>query len=76
MARLRLLSGATMKRALVWAAAAFVLAGCGPQPQGGSSTAPRIFDTQRNALDKAKTVNDSVTQGAEALRAQEEAQAK
>ena len=65
-----------MRRMLIGVSIVFCLAGCGPQPQGSASTAPRVFDTQRNALDKAKNVNDSVTQGADALRTQEEAQAK
>lgn len=53
---------------------ALILSACGRQPESTSGT--RIYDTQRSALEKAKTVNDTVTQGAEALRAQEEAQAK
>jgi len=67
-----------MRTHFIVALAGLTLAGCGPQPESTSSGAAqtRIFDTQRNALDKAKAVNDTVTQGAEALRAQEEAQTK
>jgi hypothetical protein len=65
-----------MKIALIAVVTMLGLTACGPQPQGSSTTAPRVFDTQRNALDQAKKVNDSVTQGADAVRAQEEAQAK
>ena len=66
-----------MRTALVVSLAGLILAGCGPQPESASGAAQtRIYDTQRTALDKAKAVNDTVTQGAEALRAQEEAQAK
>jgi hypothetical protein len=67
-----------MRKALIVAGVALALAGCGPQPQsaseGGAPT--RIFDAQRNALDKSKTVNETIMQGDQALRAQEEAQAK
>jgi uncharacterized protein YcfL len=66
-----------MRTALIVGLAVLILAGCGPEPESASNAAQtRIYDTQRNALDKAKAVNDTVTQGAEALRAQEEAQAK
>jgi hypothetical protein len=65
-----------MKIAVMAVLTVLGMTACGPQPQGSASSAPRVFDTQRNALDQAKKVNDSVTQGADALRAQEEAQAK
>jgi len=67
-----------MRNALIVAVVALALAGCGPQPQSTSEGAAptRIFDTQRNALDKSKTVNETIMQGDQALRAQEEAQAK
>jgi uncharacterized protein YcfL len=67
-----------MRTALIVLLAGLILAGCGPQPESASSAngQTRIFDTQRNALDKAKAVSDTVQQGADALRAQEEAQAK
>ena len=67
-----------MRTGLVVLLAGLALAACGPQPQSASnaSTQTRIFDTQRNALDKAKSVNETVQQGDQALRAQEEAQAK
>src|ERR1043165_272457 len=43
-----------------------ILCACGPQPESSSASGTRIYDTQRSALEKAKTVNDTVTQGAEA----------
>jgi hypothetical protein len=36
----------------------------------------RIYDTQRQALDKAKAVNDTVMDAAQRQRAEEESQAK
>ena len=36
----------------------------------------RIYDTQRQALDKAKAVNDTVMDSARRQRAEEESQAK
>ena len=62
-------------RTLLMLLAGLTLAGCGPRSES-TATAPRIYDTQRNALEKAKAVNETITQGAEALRAQEEAQTK
>ena len=37
-------------------------------PKEAARPAPRIFDTQRNALDKAKQVQDTVKQAAERQR--------
>jgi outer membrane biogenesis lipoprotein LolB len=65
-----------MKTRLLLLSAVLALTACGPQPESNSSGGTRLFDTQRDALDKAKTVNDTVTQGSQALRAQEEAQSK
>jgi hypothetical protein len=67
-----------MRRSLIVLLAGIGLAACGPQPQATSNAGSqtRLFDTQRNAMDKAKGVNDTVMQGDQALRAQEEAQAK
>ncbi len=66
-----------MRTALILVFAALTVAGCGPQPQSASNPdQTRIFDTQRNALDKAKTMNETVMQNDHALRAQEDAQAK
>jgi hypothetical protein len=58
--------------------AALTLTACGaqPEPAANAGAQTRIFDTQRDALDKAKAVNDSVIQADQARRAQEEAQAK
>ena len=64
-----------MRTALI-VLSAMILSACGPQPESSNASGTRIYDTQRSALEKAKTVNDTVTQGAETLRAQEEAQAK
>jgi len=65
-----------MKALFLLVSSVLILTACGPQAQNNSSDGTRLFDTQRNALDKAKTVNDKVIQGSEAVRAQEEAQAK
>jgi hypothetical protein len=48
--------------------------GCGEQASSRQAEQTRIFDTQRDALDKAKSVQDTVDQAAEQLRAQEAAQ--
>lgn len=44
----------------------------GQQPR----TQDRLFDTQRQALEKAKGVNDTVMDAAQRQRAEEEAQTK
>ena len=41
-----------------------------------SRSQDRIYDTQRQALDKAKAVNDTVIDSAQRQRAEEESQAK
>jgi hypothetical protein len=62
-------------RTLLIAALALALAGC-----GGNSDAPkasgnsRLYSTQRDALDKAKGVNDTLRQADMVRRAQEENQ--
>ncbi len=67
-----------MRDALLVSTLVLGLSGCGPQPQTGAvnDTRGRIFDTQRIALDKSKSVGDTVMQADRSLRAQEEAQAK
>jgi uncharacterized protein YcfL len=67
-----------MRTGLMVVLTGLMLTGCGPQPQSASNggTQTRIFDTQRDALEKAKGVNETVMQGDQARRAQEEAQAK
>lgn len=66
-----------MRNLLTIAAAALALSACGkPEHAAQTQPTPRIFDTQRDALGKARQVNDTVQQSAEALRAQEEAQSK
>ena len=63
-----------MRTGRILALAALALAACGSQPEPAAPT--RIFDTQRDALDKAKAVNETVLQADQARRAQEEVQAK
>lgn len=57
--------------------ALFALALCACNDGGQQPRAQdRIYDTQRQALDKAKGVNDAVMDAAQQQRAEEEAQAK
>jgi hypothetical protein len=67
-----------MRTSLMVLVAGLGLAACGPQPQSNSNPGSqnRLFDTQRDAMDKAKGVNETVMQADQARRAQEEAQAK
>jgi hypothetical protein len=67
-----------MRTGLIVALTGLMLASCGSQPEPAANVAPptRIFDTQRDALEKAKAVSEAAKQGDQALRAQEEAQAK
>jgi hypothetical protein len=52
-----------------------VLCACdGGGPKEAAGPAPRIFDTQRDALDKAKALQESVKQAAEQQRQEREAQ--
>jgi len=53
---------------------ALALAGCGRQSDSEPRAAKqgRIFDTQRSALDKAKTVNDTMMQADQVRRAREQ----
>jgi hypothetical protein len=44
----------------------------GSPPKHPSGPQPRIFDTQRSALDKAKGVQDTLQQAAEQQRRQED----
>ena len=48
--------------------------GSGPDQQAAKQG--RLYGTQRDALEKAKTVNDTLRQADEARRAQEEQQAR
>jgi hypothetical protein len=49
--------------------------GCGNSSDGAKASGrARAFDTQRNALEKAKTVNSTVMQADQARRAHEEKQ--
>jgi ABC-type glycerol-3-phosphate transport system substrate-binding protein len=67
-----------MRTSLIVLLAGLGLAACGPQPQSTSNTGSqnRLFDTQRDAMEKAKGVNETVMHADQARRAQEEAQAK
>ena len=51
------------------------LAACN-NPDQQAAKQKRIFDTQRDALEKAKTVNDTVQQADQARRQQEESQSQ
>jgi hypothetical protein len=53
------------------------LAGCGNSSDAAKASGQsRLFDTQRDALEKAKAVNDTVLKAEQAQRAQEEKQAQ
>ena len=67
-----------MRSKSIVALAGLMFAACGspPEPAANTGSQTRIFDTQRDALDKAKAVNETVMQADQARRAQEEAQAK
>ena len=51
------------------------LCACGDSAQQPRSQ-DRIYDTQRQVLDKAKAVNDTVIDSAQRQRAEEDSQAK
>jgi hypothetical protein len=54
---------------------ALTFCGCGDSGQQ-SSTRDRIYDTQRQALEKAKGVNDTVMDAAQRERSEAEKQAQ
>jgi hypothetical protein len=55
--------------------AALVLTGCGGSSDAAKASGKtRLFDTQRDALEKARGVNDTLRQADQARRAQEENQ--
>jgi hypothetical protein len=62
-----------MRGAIVLLVVSFCACGDGAQQPG---TQDRIYDTQRQALDKARGVDDTVMDAAQRQRAEEEAQAK
>ena len=62
-----------MRTLIVLFAVALCACGDGGQPP---RTQDRIYDTQRQALDKAKDVNDTVMDAARRQTSEEEAQAK
>ncbi len=54
-----------------------MLGGCGGSSDAAKASGKtRLFDTQRDALEKAKGVNDTLRQADTARRAQEEDQAR
>jgi len=56
---------------------AAALAGCGNSSDAAKASGQsRLFDTQRDALEKAKAVSDTVLKAEQAQRAQEEKQAQ
>jgi hypothetical protein len=62
-----------MRSSIVLLVLSLCACGDGTQQPG---TQDRIYDTQRQALDKAKGVDDTVMDAAQRQRAEEEAQAK
>lgn len=62
-----------MHRSIVLLVLSLCACGDGAQP---SRTQDRIYDAQRQALEKAKGVDDTVMDAAQRQRAEEEAQAK
>jgi len=69
-------SGAWRNIALI--AVALVLTSCGdkPQPPAPQTAPPKLFQQDREALDKAKTVGQTESKSAEDLKQEEEKQAK
>ena len=56
---------------------AAALVGCGNSSDAAKASGQsRLFDTQRDALEKAKAVSDTVLKAEQAQRAQEEKQAQ
>jgi len=64
-----------MRILLITLMAVLALAGCGASSDAAKATGKtRLFDTQRDALEKARGVNDTLRQADQARRAQEENQ--
>jgi len=56
--------------------AMIILSGCGDKPSTPQSPPPKLFQEQREALDKAKSVGQTEAKSAEDLRREEEKQTK
>ena len=71
-------TGALMRTTVSILLLALFLAACGRQSDGEPRAAKqsRIFDTQRGALEKAKTVNDTLMQADQARREREQAESQ
>lgn len=68
-------TGACVRIAVVTLMVALMLNGCGGSSDAAKASGKtRLFDTQRDALDKAKRVNETLRQADQARRAQEEQQ--
>lgn len=63
-----------MRTLLITLIATLVVAGCGNSDAPKASSQSRLYSTQRDALDKAKGVNDTLRQADMVRRAQEENQ--
>ena len=65
-----------MRELLVLAAAtvALALCGCSNSDPAKAQEKSRLFDAQRNALEKARGVNETLQRADQARRAQEESQ--
>jgi len=62
-----------MRTLLIALIAAFALTGCGGNSDAAKKSGKtRLYDTQRDALEKAKGVNDTLRQADLVRRAQEE----
>jgi hypothetical protein len=59
-----------MRPARILLACLILLCACDSPSKQAGSPPPRIFDTQRNALDKAKGVQDTLNRAAEQQRRQ------
>lgn len=72
----RIMSGRLASAALFFMATA--LAACGEKPRqpAPQATPDKLFQQERETLDKAKGVEQAVTKGAEDLRQEEEKQAQ
>jgi uncharacterized protein YceK len=66
-----------MRMLLITLMTALTMSGCGGSSDAAKASGnTRLFDTQRDALDKAKGVNDTLLQADTARRAEEEKQTR
>ena len=71
------MTGAPMRILLITLMTALTITGCGGSSDAAKTSGKtRLFDTQRDALEKAKGVNDTLRQADTARRAEEENQAR